>query len=54
MAAIGALGYGLLQMNKGASRSDEEDAADYTEEFEDFEFEDDDEPVEEEDEEEED
>jgi hypothetical protein len=54
VAAIGALGYGLLQMNKGASRSDEDEAADYTEEFEDFDFEDDDEPVEDEDEQEED
>jgi hypothetical protein len=54
VAVIGALGYGLLQMNKGASRSDEDEAADYTEEFEDFDFEDDDEPVEDEDEQEED
>ena len=45
VAVIGALGYGLLQMNQGASRSDEDEAEDYTEEFEDFDFEDDDEPV---------
>ena len=54
VGVIAALGYGLLKMNKGASRTDEGDAEDYTEEFEDFDFDDDDEPVDDEDDGEED
>jgi len=41
IAAIGAMGYGLLQMSQRAGLGDEDDAEDYTEEFEDFDFEDD-------------
>ena len=41
-AAIGAAGFGLLQLNRNAGQGSEDDAEDYTEEFEDFEFEDDD------------
>jgi len=46
VAVIGALGYGLLQMNQSAGRGDEDEAEDYTEDFEDFDFEEDEEPVE--------
>jgi hypothetical protein len=41
-AAIGAAGFGLLQLNRNAGQGSEDDAEDYTEEFEDFEFEDED------------
>ena len=53
-AAIGAAGYGLLQLNRNAGQESEDEAEDYTEEFEDFEFEDDEEPSEDEDDGEED
>ena len=53
-AAIGAAGYGLLQLNRNAGQGSEDEAEDYTEEFEDFEFEDDEEPSEDEDDGEED
>ena len=39
--AIGAAGYGLLQLNRNAGQGTEDEAEDYTEEFEDFDFEDD-------------
>ncbi len=42
--AIGAAGYGLLQLNRNAGQATEDEAEDYTEEFEDFDFEEDDEP----------
>ena len=43
VGVIGAMGYGLLQMSQRAGLGgDEDDAEDYTEEFEDFDFEDDD------------
>ena len=42
--AIGAAGYGLLQLNRNAGQGTEDEAEDYTEEFEDFDFEEDDEP----------
>jgi hypothetical protein len=38
--AIGAAGYGLLQLNRNAGQGTEDEAEDYTEDFEDFEFED--------------
>ena len=41
VAAIGAAGYGLLQMNRNAGKGAEDEAEDYTEDFEDFDFEDD-------------
>jgi hypothetical protein len=41
VAVIGALGYGLLQMSQRAGSGTEDEAEDYTEEFEDFDFEDD-------------
>ena len=41
IAVIGAMGYGLLQMSQRAGLGDEDDAEDYTEDFEDFDFEDD-------------
>jgi len=47
-AAIGAAGYGLLQLNRNAGQGTEDEAEDYTEEFEDFEFEEDEEPSEDE------
>ena len=47
-AAIGAAGYGLLQLNRNAGQGSEDEAEDYTEEFEDFEFEEDEEPSEDE------
>jgi hypothetical protein len=43
-AAIGAAGYGLLQLNRNAGQGSEDEAEDYTEEFEDFEFEEDEDP----------
>ena len=43
-AAIGAAGYGLLQLNRNAGQGTEDEAEDYTEEFEDFEFEEDEDP----------
>ena len=41
VAAIGAAGYCLLQMNRNAGKGAEDEAEDYTEDFEDFDFEDD-------------
>ena len=38
--AIGAAGYGLLQLNRNAGQGSEDEAEDYTEDFEDFDFED--------------
>ena len=46
--AIGAAGYALLQMNRNAGQGTEDDAEDYTEDFEEFDFEEEDEPSEEE------
>ena len=42
VGAIAAAGYGLLQMSQRAGSSDEDEAEDYTEEFEDYDFEEDD------------
>ena len=47
--AIGAAGYGLLQLNRNAGEGSEDEAEDYTEDFEDFEFEDEDPPEDDED-----
>ena len=47
-AAIGAAGYGLLQLNRNAGQGSEDEAEDYTEEFEDFEFAEDEDPSEDE------
>ena len=44
--AIGAAGYGLLQMNRNAGEGSEDEAEDYTEDFEDFDFEEDEDPSE--------
>ncbi len=41
VAVIGALGYGLLQMSQRAGSGTEDEAEDYTEDFEDYDFEDD-------------
>jgi len=40
---VGAMGYGLVQMSRKAGGEDESDAADYTEEFDDDDFDFDDE-----------
>jgi hypothetical protein len=52
--AIGAAGYGLLQMNRNAGEGSEDEAEDYTEDFEDFDFDEDENPPEDDDDAEED